>query len=155
MLSILKTSSEKLEEMLKGLYLPQKENTLDNIEYKYSAIKFFEKLLKNHSLNENNMIGKKKELEKLSNTNPKGKTWIEYIISLETFIKSDWNGAETLDYNITKLGGSGWGIFITPLEEKEKEPIDLRNKEFKTLYENGLLRLEKEERKDVIKKFLK
>ena len=63
--------------------------------------------------------------------------------------------AETLDYNNEKLGGSGWGLFITPLEDDNKESINSRNKEFTELYENGIKKLNKKEREEVIKRFLK
>jgi hypothetical protein len=156
MLSALQTSSEKLEEMLKGLYPTKNETKLDNIEHKYSAIKFFEKLLKLDISSEHYIIGERKELETLLNISPNEKNWIEYIIELKTFKKGDWNGmAETLDYNSEKLGGSGWGFFITPLEDDDKESINSRNKEFNELYENGIKKLSKKEREEVIKKFLK
>lgn len=86
MLTTLKTSSEKLEEMIKVLYSPdQQENKLDNIEHKYNAIEFFELVLKSPSNENKNYLAEESKLDELTKIDPNTYSWTDYLIKLGAF----------------------------------------------------------------------
>lgn len=158
MLSALQTSSEKLEEIMKGLYKPEKDkdDTLENIEHKYSAIKFFEIL---HSvagkLKREFYLGEIEDLKLLSEIEPNEKTWIEYLINLEIFYLVDKKDYKILQYKPKNPSEPIWGLIISTEKIVDKVRIKSRNEEFEYFYQNGILKLSYEERSNVIKKFLK
>lgn len=154
MLSGLKTSSEKLEEMLKGLYKSEdkKEETLENIEHKYNAIKFFDMILYNDFDIEKNYLAKLDKLRKLVDVNPKNLTWIDYLIKLEAFSISSTTYEKNLDF--IGLGVNKWAII---LEDKKDEESSYKewNDKYEFYYKNGIQKLDKIEREEVLKKYVK
>ena len=153
MLSGLQTSSEKLEEMLKGLYKPtHQEETLDNIEQKYASIKFF-KLLLTDDVNPSELyLGNKKDLEKLSNINPENKKWFEYLIDLGVYeLEEDEHGI------YLKFKGIGEDNSSPIIKDKDEDDdtFEKYNPEILDFYQNGIQKLNLEERKMIITKFLK
>ncbi len=63
MLTTLKTSNEKLQELVKNLYTPEQgTTTLTKIEYKYNSIEFFELALKSPSNETKNYLAEESKL---------------------------------------------------------------------------------------------
>lgn len=154
MLSALQTSSEKLEEMLKGLYKPKhQEETLDNIEQKYASIKFFKLVLLNNKLSSERYLGNKKDLEKLSKINPANKKWFEYLVELEVYELDD-EEKETQCIRFKGIGETG-GSPVIRNNFDEDLTFEKRNPEVLDFYQNGIQKLNEEERKTIISKFLK
>lgn len=158
MLSALQTSSEKLEEIMKGLYKPErdKDDTLENIEHKYSAIKFFG-ILSSVAIQVKRefYLGEIEDLKLLSEIEPNKKTWIEYLINLGIFYLVDKKDYKVLQHKPKNLSEHLWGLIISTEKIEDKVRIESRNKEFEDFYQNGILKLSYEERSNVIKKFLK
>lgn len=153
MLSALQTSSEKLEEMLKGLYKPtNQEETLDNIEQKYASIKFFKLLLIEEHNPSELYLGNKKDLERLSNINPKDKKWFEYLINLGVYKLEESEHNKHIDF--IGIGESNSSPIIEDKEGND-HTFEKYNPEILDFYENGIQKLNQEERKEIINKFLK
>ncbi len=151
MLATLQTSSEKFEEMIKGLYGPE-ENTLDNIENKYVAIKFFELVLDDKYSQEECYLGKKEDLIRLSNIDPKNKKWYDYLIELGSFEKLN-----TTDGDVTlKFTGIGYKSSSPILKnaKNEEEIFEKFHEDIVTNFEHGVQKLNLEERKKVLQKFV-
>jgi hypothetical protein len=153
MLSTLQTSSEKLEEMLKGLYKPKdQEETLDNIEQKYASIRFFKFILNDILDNNEIYLGEKKDLDKLSKVNPKNKLWYKYLIELGSFQLHD-----SRDITILRFIGIGNKSSSPIIENKDEKSLtfEKHSPEILEYYKNGIQKLNEEERKTILSKFLK
>ncbi len=154
MLSTLQTSSDKLEEMLKGLYDKPtvQETTLDHIENKYSAIRFFEIIIQEGSAGKV-YLGEYKKLDTLSKVNPKDKTWYQYLIELECFkrIISKENNDEHLEF----IGEGDYGGKPILKTDDNAQTFQEYYHELIPSFENGLQKTTTKERKEILKKFLK
>lgn len=151
MLSTLKTSSEKLEEMLKGLYDKPtvQETTLTTIENKYSAIKFFE-IITNAAMDKI-YLGSHSELDNLSKIDPKNKTWYEYLIELKCFEMEKKDTQE----NINFIGEGYYGGKPVIKTNDKAMTFEEFHEELLPSFRNGLQKTTMEERKEILKKFLK
>ena len=153
MLSALQTSSEKLEEMMKGLYTPKTNTTkfIESLDKKYAAIHFFEYVLFRLENGNNAYLGEKKELEKLVKISPINKKWYEYLVELGSFVYGDFLDNEenevktTIDFN--GVGYSEIAGFILGDESYHNDK--------ELFFINGVQKLTEEERKDIISRFLK
>lgn len=151
MLSTLKTSSEKLEEMLKGLYKPQ-EDTLDNIESKYASIEFFDCVLEDEYSSGKAYLSYEDELSKLIQVNPKDNNWYEYLIKLGAFEKKvDTNGDESLKF--IGVGDKKSHPILKNIDTPE-DIFENYHPDIITNYENGIKKLNNGERKEILKRYV-
>ena len=152
MLSTLKTSNEKLQEMVKILYTPeQQKEPLNSIEYKYNAIEFFELVLKSPSNENKNYLAEESKLDELTKIDPNTYSWTDYLIKLGAFrlFKTTYNK----DLEFIGIGKHDWLIEIDDkLNRKEVEKI---LKIYSEKFENGIKKLSEEERKQILEKFVK
>ena len=152
MLSTLKTSSEKLEEMIKVLYSPeQQENKLNSIEHKYNAIEFFELVLKSPSNENKNYLAEENKLNELAKIDPNKYDWTDYLIKLGAFrlYKTTYNK----DLEFIGIGKHDWLIEID--DKLNREEVEKRLKIYSEKFENGIKKLIEEERKQILEKFVK
>ena len=151
MLSGLQTSSEKLEEMLKGLYQPE-EDTLENIESKYSAIKFFKLILERKNGIEG-YIGTQEELERLSKVDPKNCTWFEYLEKLKCFkLMVDKDGDKILKFiGIGEIEGNP----VISFSDENRKTFEQHYQEVLSFFKDGLQKLSITERRKILAKFTK
>jgi len=152
MLTTLKTSSEKIEEMIKILYSPeQKEGTLNSIEHKYNAIEFFELLLKSPSNENKNYLAEENKLNELVKINPTNYTWHDYVIKLGAFrlIKTTYYR----DLEFIGIGEHNWCLEID--DKLNRDDVEKRLKIYSEKFENGIKKLTEEERKQILEKFVK
>jgi hypothetical protein len=156
MLSTLQTSSEKMEELVKGLYLTTKtsetDELLEDIDVKYSAIEFFNLVLgiENHGCDA--YLGEENEIDTLAKVAPAKLEWYEYLVKLGCYSAGEIFDEETGDTEPTVeycgLGFTAWAGFVLDREGKHHQ-------DKKENYEKGIKHLGFDQRREIIAKFVK
>lgn len=154
MLSTLQTSSEKMEELVKGLYRTAKttetETLLEKIDEKYAAIEFFKSVLGSEQNYCDAYLGYKNKLNSLAQIDPSNLEWHEYLVELGCyeaghFSDDEGNVEPTVDF--CGPGHTAWAGFV--LDPEGKHHLDKKKN-----YDQGVKQLDFEQRKEVIEKFL-
>lgn len=152
-LSALKTSSEKLEDLVKGLYgADDKESSaklVEKLDSKYAAIQFIKDVLDDHAYGEERYICRAEDVAELAKIDPKKLEWHEYLVELGCykegkFIDDETGEVEpTIDfYGLDEVSEGGYVL-----------GDDLYHKEKRWFYKNGIQHLDVNDRKSVLERF--
>ncbi|WP_421332384.1 hypothetical protein [Aeromonas sp. 603607] len=144
-LSILNSSSAKLELLVKSLYRSlDKENADSNIlsiEVENAARDFYdETIFFDMDFTENEFLGKEANIKVLAHVSPNGKTWHQYLADLGLF-KYDTYTDEEGDYTVIERIGVGYGFILRGEHHHDKVK----------LYEHGILNTNEEQRANILR----
>lgn len=156
MLSTLQTSSEKMEELVKGLYLTTKtseaDELLEDIDIKYAAIEFFKLVLGAEDDECEAYLGLENEIDTLANVDPAKLEWHEYLVKLGCYepgeFQDDTEGEVEPTVDFCGPGYTKWGGFVLDFDGKYHQ-------DKKEYYEKGIKLLDFPQRRAVIAKFVR
>lgn len=172
-LAAIQASGDKLEDIVKTLYRSvdgaEANSVLEDIDAKNAAIQFFRRILNIGSKTSRDFygnLGSEADLDDLANINPVGKNWVQYVMALgcyriSTEVVGDNGGKIKLLKYMGKVGdSSAAGVMAYALGVDDGDPFDdgSRYDDFlgnKSIYESGILKLNKSQRREVISHFLK
>lgn len=156
MLSSLQTSSEKMEELVKGLYISSTKNEskafLEDIDVKYNAINYFKSLLGTDEDDCEAYLSNEEDINTLAEVDPANHNWHEYAVQLGCYRPGEFkeeDGSHTPTIEFCGLGKLRWHGFTLGKDEMRYHTAIISS------YENGLKRLSKSQRIEIISKFAK
>ncbi|WP_323915386.1 DUF4062 domain-containing protein [Aeromonas veronii] len=149
-LSILNSSSSKLESLVKSLYRSidkdNAENSISSIEVENSTRDFFNEVLSQPHIShndENKILNADTDIAELAKISPQNKSWHEYLVALGLFEYDIFDDIDNQEECINRTDGNYGFILGNNYHENKK-----------SLFENGVARSSEQQRLDILSSFI-